>query len=92
LNLIFLFSLTPQIFAREPSRCACTNPNYGDTGADVNRQTTNNDHTTLSLACAGGHQTVVELLLKSTADKYHKLKDNSTILLEAVKGGHFGVV
>jgi ankyrin repeat domain-containing protein 17 len=61
-------------------------------GADVNRQTTNNDHTTLSLACAGGHQTVVELLLKSKADKYHKLKDNSTMLLEAAKGGHLGVV
>lgn len=61
-------------------------------GADVNRQTTNNDHTPLSLACAGGHQTVVELLLKSGADPFHKLKDNSTMLIEAAKGGHIGVV
>ncbi|XP_059621039.1 ankyrin repeat and KH domain-containing protein mask isoform X3 [Phlebotomus argentipes] len=61
-------------------------------GADVNRQTTNNDHTPLSLACAGGHQAVVELLLKSGADPFYKLKDNSTMLIEAAKGGHIGVV
>lgn len=61
-------------------------------GADVNRQTTNNDHTPLSLACAGGHQQVVELLLAHLADPFHKLKDNSTMLIEAAKGGHTGVV
>lgn len=61
-------------------------------GADVNRQSTSNDHTPLSLACAGGHQSVVELLLKSGADPFHKLKDNSTMLIEASKGGHIGVV
>lgn len=61
-------------------------------GADVNRQSTSNDHTPLSLACAGGHQAVVELLLNSGADPFHKLKDNSTMLIEASKGGHIGVV
>lgn len=61
-------------------------------GADANRQTTNNDHTPLSLACAGGHQQVVELLLAHGADPFHKLKDNSTMLIEAAKGGHTGVV
>jgi len=43
-------------------------------GADVNKATTNNDHTVLSLACAGGHLAVVELLLKSGAKATHKLK------------------
>lgn len=43
-------------------------------GADVNRQTTTNDHTVLSLACAGGHYAVVELLLAFGADPTHKLK------------------
>lgn len=42
--------------------------------ADVNRQTTNNDHTPLSLACAGGHIAVVELLLAQSANPFHKLK------------------
>ncbi|KAK9744180.1 Ankyrin repeats (3 copies) [Popillia japonica] len=61
-------------------------------GADVRRQTTNNDHTPLSLACAGGHLSVVELLLAHRADPNHKLKDNSTMLIEAAKGGHTSVV
>ena len=47
-------------------------------GADVNRTTTNNDHTPLSLACAGGHISIVELLLQHGADPYHKLKVFST--------------
>jgi ankyrin repeat protein len=47
---------------------------YTVLGADVNKATTNNDHTVLSLACAGGHVAVVELLLKSGANASHKLK------------------
>lgn len=43
-------------------------------GADVNRATSTNDHTVLSLACAGGHLAVVELLLAHGADPIHKLK------------------
>ena len=43
-------------------------------GANVNRSTTNNEHTVLSLACAGGHLGVVELLLEHGADPMHKLK------------------
>ena len=43
-------------------------------GADVNRQTSTNDHTVLSLSCAGGHLAVVELLLAQGADPAHKLK------------------
>ncbi|KAK9891834.1 hypothetical protein WA026_016633 [Henosepilachna vigintioctopunctata] len=61
-------------------------------GANIKKQTTNNDHTPLSLACAGGHMSVVELLLTQNADVNHKLKDNSTMLIEAAKGGHTNVV
>jgi len=60
--------------------------------ADINRVTANNDHTPLSLACAGGHLAVVELLLAHSADPFHKLKDNSTMVIEAAKGGHTNVV
>jgi ankyrin repeat domain-containing protein 17 len=53
--------------------------------ADVNRQTTNNDHTPLSLACAGGHLAVVELLLAQSADPFHKLKVNEALRAEDCK-------
>uniref|UniRef100_A0A8B9VRI6 K Homology domain-containing protein n=1 Tax=Anas zonorhyncha TaxID=75864 RepID=A0A8B9VRI6_9AVES len=61
-------------------------------GANVNRATANNDHTVVSLACAGGHLAVVELLLAHGADPTHRLKDGSTMLIEAAKGGHTNVV
>ncbi|KAM6985007.1 ankyrin repeat and KH domain-containing protein 1-like [Aplochiton taeniatus] len=61
-------------------------------GANVNRATVNNDHTVVSLACAGGHLAVVELLLAHGADPTHRLKDGSTMLIEAAKGGHTIVV
>ena len=40
----------------------------------MNRATSTNDHTVLSLACASGHLAVVELLLAHGADPAHKLK------------------
>lgn len=46
-------------------------------GANVNRATANNDHTVVSLACAGGHLAVVELLLAHGADPTHRLKVNT---------------
>uniref|UniRef100_A0A8C7QX56 Ankyrin repeat and KH domain containing 1 n=1 Tax=Oncorhynchus mykiss TaxID=8022 RepID=A0A8C7QX56_ONCMY len=61
-------------------------------GANVNRATANKDHTVVSLACAGGHLAVVELLLTHGADPTHRLKDGSTMLIEAAKGGHTNVV
>lgn len=43
----------------------------------MNRATANNDHTVVSLACAGGHLAVVELLLAHGADPTHRLKVNT---------------
>jgi hypothetical protein len=43
-------------------------------GADVNRSTTANDHTVLSLACAGGHVSVVQYLLMQGGDPSYMLR------------------
>ena len=51
-------------------------------GADVNRQTSTNDHTVLSLACAGGHLAVVELLLTQGADPAHQDQDQDSLLVK----------
>ena len=45
----------------------------------MNRKTANNDHTVLSLACAGGHLPIVELLLARGADPTHILKVNKPL-------------
>ena len=43
-------------------------------GANVNRHTSNNDHTVLSLASAGGHISVVQYLLIKGAHPSHLLR------------------
>ena len=43
-------------------------------GANVNGVTSAKDHSVLSLACAGGHTEVVQLLLAYGADPCQKLK------------------
>lgn len=47
----------------------------------MNRITVNSDHTVLSLACAGGHLAVVELLLAHGADPTQRLKVSGIFLL-----------
>lgn len=56
---------------------------YMPVGANVNRATANNDHTVVSLACAGGHLAVVELLLAHGADPTHRLKVSSSSISTA---------
>nr|XP_045584457.1 ankyrin repeat domain-containing protein 17-like [Procambarus clarkii] len=49
-------------------------------------KTTTNDYTPLSLAYAGGHVSVVALLLCHGPDPHHKHKNNCTMVLEASRG------
>lgn len=52
----------------------------------MNRATANNDHTVVSLACAGGHLAVVELLLAHGADPTHRLKVRHTVWMSSILG------
>ena len=63
-----------------------------EVGANVNLYSENNEHTVLSFACSHGQLGVVQRLLRSGANPNAKLKDNSTMLIEAAKGGHTQVV
>ena len=54
--------------------CDSNHNNVISTGADVNRSTTNNDHTVLSLASAGGHVSVVQYLLIRGAEPSYCLR------------------
>ncbi|KRZ77069.1 Ankyrin repeat domain-containing protein 17, partial [Trichinella papuae] len=60
-------------------------------GADINRMTPGREHTALSLACSFGKEAVARLLLERGADATVKLKDGTTCVMEASRGGHTGV-
>lgn len=51
-------------------------------GADINKKTSGSEHTVLSLACAGGHASVVELLLARGSNPSVKLKVNYHFFLQ----------
>ncbi|KRT80913.1 Ankyrin repeat-containing protein, partial [Oryctes borbonicus] len=61
-------------------------------GMDVDSETESNHDTALTLACAGGHEELVELLLQRGADIEHRDKKGFTPLILAATAGHEKVV
>ncbi|XP_026684825.1 ankyrin repeat and KH domain-containing protein 1 [Diaphorina citri] len=61
-------------------------------GMDVDSETESNHDTALTLACAGGHEELVELLLSRGADIEHRDKKGFTPLILAATAGHDKVV
>ncbi|XP_058810032.1 uncharacterized protein LOC131675175 [Phymastichus coffea] len=59
---------------------------------DVDSETDSNHDTALTLACAGGHEELVELLLSRGADIEHRDKKGFTPLILAATAGHQKVV
>lgn len=55
---------------------------------DVDSETESNHDTALTLACAGGHEELVELLLSRGADIEHRDKKGFTPLILAATAGH----
>ncbi|KAJ6216580.1 hypothetical protein RDWZM_007737 [Blomia tropicalis] len=59
---------------------------------DLNSQTDSNHDTALTLACAGGHEELVKLLLSRGADIEHREKKGLTPLMLAATNGHAKIV
>eukprot|EP00118_Oscarella_pearsei_P003104 m.12968 g.12968 ORF g.12968 m.12968 type:complete len:2147 (+) comp24414_c0_seq2:49-6489(+) len=61
-------------------------------GPDIDMQTESNHDTALTLACAGGHDDLVELLLRKGADLEHRDKKGYTPLILSATAGHSSTV
>lgn len=70
---------------------SCPNPIVSPS-LDVDSETESNHDTALTLACAGGHEELVELLLNRGADIEHRDKKGFTPLILAATAGHEKVV
>lgn len=63
-----------------------------DTIVDVDSETDSNHDTALTLACSGGHEELVELLVNRGANIEHRDKKGFTPLILAATAGHHKVV
>lgn len=96
------FSTTNQNFQIDPNAVAQYNtgqsypatqlPQTSFSCMDVDSETDSNHDTALTLACAGGHEDLVELLLSRGADIEHRDKKGFTPLILAATAGHEKVV
>lgn len=96
------FSSTTQNFQIDPNAVAQYNtgqtyptaqlPQTSFSCMDVDSETDSNHDTALTLACAGGHEDLVELLLSRGADIEHRDKKGFTPLILAATAGHEKVV
>ena len=67
-------------------------PAAGVPVVDLDSETDSNHDTALTLACAGGHEELVTLLLSRGADNEHRDKKGFTPLILAATAGHDKVV
>ena len=63
-------------------------PAAGVNVVDLDSETDSNHDTALTLACAGGHEELVTLLLSRGADNEHRDKKGFTPLILAATAGH----
>lgn len=90
--IIIIFSAITQ-YGTTAQQCQATGvPPPTNYCMDVDSETESNHDTALTLACAGGHEELVELLLNRGADIEHRDKKGFTPLILAATAGHEKVV
>lgn len=89
MNLAHFFSAITQYSGASQQQCpnAVVSPCI-----EVDSETESNHDTALTLACAGGHEELVELLISRGADIEHRDKKGFTPLILAATAGHEKVV
>lgn len=90
--LIFFVAITQYGVTTSPQCPATGVPPPTNYCMDVDSETESNHDTALTLACAGGHEELVELLLNRGADIEHRDKKGFTPLILAATAGHEKVV
>uniref|UniRef100_A0A452QLA5 Ankyrin repeat and KH domain containing 1 n=1 Tax=Ursus americanus TaxID=9643 RepID=A0A452QLA5_URSAM len=84
--------LTPEPCSQSPSNVASQSMPPVYPSVDIDAHTESNHDTALTLACAGGHEELVSVLIARDAKIEHRDKKGFTPLILAATAGHVGVV
>lgn len=92
MNNLYILLVTANAVAQQQYQQTVAATTTLDKTIDVDSETDSNHDTALTLACAGGHEELVELLINRGANIEHRDKKGFTPLILAATAGHEKVV